>query len=307
MDRFTRKFAQIVPSIRDMDREVLEKQKLCGQRKVIEIGGRSVETFWHRSAYTDAPLLLELHGGGMVLGYAAADDALRQTAADITGATVVGVDYCTAPEYPYPMAIEEIAALIDEIDLHPDHYGIRPRKLAIMGFSGGANLAVAVALRRNAYEGRHVDALLLHYPIVDLATEPADKPPQDDALPDEVCKAFNELYCGESDPRDPYISPLFADESMLKLLPPSVIVAAEHDGLAAEGKVFADKLKVLGTDTRFSCTSEVSHGYIEDYYNPGIYAVRGGKPEGQRYETFMKHAQQAYEASLKELKVLLGE
>ena len=306
MDRFTRKFAQIVPSIREMDREELARQQLLGEKKFIEVGGRQVETWWHRGPDPEAPLILELHGGGMVLGYAAADDALRQTAAQITGATVVGVDYCTAPEYPYPMAIEEIIELIKELQRNSGKYGIEPKSIGIMGFSGGANLAVAVAMRCNSSQEAHVDALLLHYPIVDLATEPSAKPPQDDALPDEVCKAFNELYCEDTDPKDPYISPMFAEDELLKVLPPAVIVTAEHDGLAAEGKAFAERLAGLGLKVSFSRTPEVSHGYIEDYYNPGIYRVRGGRTEGQRYETLMKHAAPAFEASCEELKRILG-
>ena len=305
MERFTKKFAQIVPTIREMDKEVLKKQQLSGKLIEIEIGGRKVETYWHRAAKKDAPLILEFHGGGMVLGYAAADDAIGQSASEIIGATVVNVDYCCAPEHPYPAAIEEISALIDELLQNKERYDIAPAKLALMGFSAGANIATAVAMRLNARPQRCVDALLLHYPIFDLKTNPTEKPPQDDALPDEVSKAFNELYCGEADPSDPYISPMFAVDSLLRLLPPAVIVTAAHDGLSKEGREFAERLKALGIEVDFSETPEASHGYIEDYYNLDIYKVRGNAEEGPRYEALLKYAKPAFEASCEALKKLL--
>lgn len=298
MDRFTQKFARIVPELRALDQAELHRQTRTGLLRTIPVNGRGVDTYWHMGASPDSPILFEFHGGGMVLGFAAQNDALRQTVSLRTGLTVVGVDYCKAPEHPYPAAMEEIIALMEAVVRSSGQYGVRPSRLALMGFSGGATLAAAAAMKCNA-AGRpvRIDGLLLHYPYLDGVTDPLDKGPADEALQPEIARAFGALYANGHDPADPYISPSLAGDELLRSLPPTVIVTAKRDPLSREGRAFAGRLERAGVPVSFREVPQVSHGYIEDYFNLPLYAVRGGEHSGPRYEALSQYACGALEDS----------
>ena len=75
---------------------------------VERVGSVSVRV--HRpSGAGDGPLpaLLWIHGGGYVLGMAAQDDRLCREYAHSLGALVVAVDYRSAPEHPFPAALQD--------------------------------------------------------------------------------------------------------------------------------------------------------------------------------------------------------
>lgn len=286
MDRFTKKFAQIVPMIRGADREVLAKQTPQGLLRTVQVNNRQVDIWQHGVPQTGNALVFEFHGGGMVLGYAAQNDALRQTLAERTDACIIGVDYCKAPEYPYPAAIDEGVALIRQIVRELSVKDCLPGKLVLMGFSGGATIATAIAMKLNsAGSGPRVDELLLYYPFLDAFTDPEMKPVDDtEALPVEISRAFNQLYASPEQASDPYVSPLLADDRQLRLLPPCALILAGRDALCQEGEAFAKRLQALQMPVKVQKFPEACHGFVEDYYNLAIYKSRGGKPEGPRYD-----------------------
>lgn len=308
MDRFTKKFAQIVPMIRSTDREVLAKQTPQGLLRTMQVENRQVDIWQHGVPQTGNTLVFEFHGGGMVLGYAAQNDALRQTLAEQTGACIIGVDYCKAPEHPYPAAIEEGTALIRQIVNRLSSENCLPGKLILMGCSGGATIATAIAMKMNGAEsGRMIDGLLLYYPLLDAATDPAAKPAADtDALPIEVSRAFNQLYATPEQARDPYVSPLLADDEQLRLLPPCGLMLAGRDALCPEGEAFAKRLRLLKIPVEVRRFPEACHGFVEDYYNLAIYKSRGGEPEGLRYNGLQISAPKAVACGASFLRTFCG-
>lgn len=65
-------------------------------------------------------------------------------------AVVISVNYRLAPEYPFPLPLNDCyAALNWTLDNAADHR-IDTKRVAIWGFSSGGNLAAAVALRDSA-------------------------------------------------------------------------------------------------------------------------------------------------------------
>lgn len=299
MDRFTKKFAQLVPMIRAGDAETLSRQTPSGVRRDIPCAGRTVETYWHNEAAATRHLVFEFHGGGMVLGYTAQNDALRQTLADKADICVVGVDYCKAPEHPYPAAIEESAELIRQTVRSLAAESRRPGHVTLLGCSGGATIAIAVAMKLNGGAGDvHVDGLLLHYPFLDAVTDPGDKPGDDtEALPPEIARSFNQLYAQPEQAGEPCVSPLLAPEELLRLLPDTGLILAGRDALRPEGIAFARRLRELSIPVTVEEYPAACHGFTEDYCNLAIYESRGGQPAGARYDGLMASAPAALEAS----------
>ncbi len=85
------------------------------------------------------PIVVHLHGGGWVVGSPATYDLpVRRLAAE-TRAVVVDVDYRLAPEHPYPAALDDAWAVLQEVA----GWG---RPVAVAGDSGGGALAAALTL-----------------------------------------------------------------------------------------------------------------------------------------------------------------
>ncbi len=91
----------------------------------------------------EGPTLLYLHGGGWILGNLDTHDRVMRLLADFSGARVVGVDYALSPEYKFPVAINEVRAVLDWLQAHGPDHGFNSARLGIGGDSAGANLAVA--------------------------------------------------------------------------------------------------------------------------------------------------------------------
>ena len=77
----------------------------------VEVTSRG-RTFIPDDLRDDAPILVSIHGGGYVAGRAAFDDAKNDELATHFGAIVVSPEYRLAPEFPFPIPIDDcISAL----------------------------------------------------------------------------------------------------------------------------------------------------------------------------------------------------
>jgi putative ergosteryl-3beta-O-L-aspartate hydrolase len=93
------------------------------------------------------PLVVNFHGGGFTLGSATDDARWCRALVEEVDAVVVSVDYRLAPEHPFPTAVEDgVDALLYLID-HAQELNVDIEKIAVSGFSSGANMAFTVPLR----------------------------------------------------------------------------------------------------------------------------------------------------------------
>lgn len=113
--------------------------------------------------------LLWIHGGGLVMGAAATDDAFCGDTAAQTGAVVVSVDYRLAPAHPFPAAIDDSRAGWRWLHRHASELGVDPQRIAVGGQSAGGGLA-ACLVQRLRDEGEHVAAQWLFCPMLDDRT-----------------------------------------------------------------------------------------------------------------------------------------
>ncbi len=91
----------------------------------------------------DAPILVSIHGGGYVAGRAAFDDAKNDELATHFGAIVVSPEYRLAPEFPFPIPVDDcISALVEALE----RFGYE-RPIFVLGDSAGAGLAYSMVSR----------------------------------------------------------------------------------------------------------------------------------------------------------------
>lgn len=192
------------------------------------------------------PLILYFHGGGWVIADLDTYDATPRAIAAQSHAIVVSAHYRQAPEHRLPAAHEDAFSAWHWLVENAASLGGDPDKLAVMGESAGANLAINVSIRaRDA--GMHTPMhQTLIYPvasnnIVSISYEenrnarPLNKP--------MMLWFMQNVINSESDLTSPLIDVVSAE---LSGLPPTVIVTAGIDPLRSDGEKLVQKLHAVG-------------------------------------------------------------
>ena len=210
----------------------------------------------------DAPLLIWLHGGGWVIGDLDTTDATARALANRSGAVVVSVDYRLAPEHTAPAALEDALAALTWSVENAELLGVNAAKVAVGGDSAGGNLAAALCLRVRDEFGPDIDFQLLVYPVVDctLSHPSIEENAEGYFLTKDAMVWFTGHYLGGLDPKDPSVSPLYANT--LAGLPPALVITAEFDPLRDEGEAYAAALRDAGVAVEAVRYEGQIHGFM---------------------------------------------
>ncbi len=209
------------------------------------------------------PVLIYLHGGGWSIGSAASHAKLARQLCVGAAALVVNVDYRLAPEYPFPVPLDDCIAAVRWARDNVRRYGGDPERLAIGGDSAGANLSAAVVnALGSAIAWR---AVLLIYGAFDL---PASRrnydryaPEEDPVLPKHAMDLMLAAYLsGGASADDPRVSPLNAD---LGHFPPACLVCGTWDPLFGESLTMRDKLQRVGCEAVLHTYAEMPHAFLQ--------------------------------------------
>jgi monoterpene epsilon-lactone hydrolase len=203
--------------------------------------------------WADAPasaqdrVVVHFHSGGYLMGSAHGYRSFGGYLAAVTGCRVLLVDYRLAPENPFPSAIEDALAvykwlLAEQFD---------PAKILICGDSAGGGLAL-VTLQALRDEGLPLPAAGISIsPLADFTHTVESRvinADRDPLVTMDLIVALGVTYCGENDPKDPRISPIFGNWSGL---PPLLIFAGEIEMLRDDGKVSAQAAARAGVDATY--------------------------------------------------------
>ena len=160
---------------------------------------------------TEPRILFYIHGGGFTAGSAAAYRGLSSHLSTATGCRVLAVDYRWAPEEPFPAALDDCVAGYRWLVTAG---GAAPRNVVLAGDSAGGNLVAAMLLALKQGGDALPAAGVCLSPIFDLAltgdsvTSRAERDPMILASSLQNCST---AYRGNSDPRNPLMSPLYGD------------------------------------------------------------------------------------------------
>ena len=211
------------------------------------------------------PVLMWIHGGGWALGWVDSldtDSLCRYLCARI-GSLVVSVGYRLAPEYKFPVPLEDCYEALKWTAQNAVRLGGDPRRIAVAGESAGGNLVAALALVARDRGGPAIAFQVPINPITnhDTSTETYREYGKGYSLDTEDMVWFWEQYIGRKEDADnPYASPLLAKS--LKGLPPALVMTAELDPLRDEGEAYAERLKSDGVPTKLIRVKGKPHGFI---------------------------------------------
>lgn len=210
------------------------------------------------------PAFLFLHGGGWVLGDYPTHQRLVRDLVVASGCAALFVDYTPSPEARFPQALEEIYAALKWCAMHGDGLRIDPARLALVGNSVGANMAVVTAMRAAAENSAPLKTLLLLWPVTDAseAWESYARYGRQRFLTAPLMRWMFECYTADHAARNSLrISPLRAPLEALAGLPPTLIAVAENDILRDQGEAFGRRLDEAGVEV----TTVRFNGVIHDW------------------------------------------
>jgi acetyl esterase len=99
------------------------------------------------------PIAIYYHGGGWVWGDVDSSASAATKLAVESGMIVLNVGYRKAPEYQFPVAVQDAQSALRFARKHGSQYGADTNKIALVGDSAGGNLAFAVALAQPLLSG----------------------------------------------------------------------------------------------------------------------------------------------------------
>jgi acetyl esterase len=217
--------------------------------------------------HTDTPPVhVNIHGGAFLIGAPRQDDHLVRAIAGEVGATVVNVDYSTAPRARYPQAHEECYDVLEWVRASAGSMGWDGDRVSIGGGSAGGNLALgALELARQA--GRPaVRTCVLVVPTVDHTVAPeqytspvpgADRP----FVGPRLVQVIQETYFADSSRRaEPLASPVLGEDEVAAL-PPLLVVAAEKDSLRPQIERLVEKARKMDVPVDYRCFDDVDHDF----------------------------------------------
>lgn len=200
-------------------------------------------------------VILYFHGGSYNSGSIASHRSLVANIANAAKIRALAVDYRLAPEYPFPAAVEDAVTAFRwllENQFRPDH-------ILIAGDSAGGGLALSLLISlRDAGEPLPAAAVCLS-PWTDLTCTGESwvtNAKNDIILDPGSLRKSAQLYLGESDPRAPLASPLYAD---LKGLPPLLIQAGSDELLLSDATCFAEHAQAAEVDVNLEVWEGMQH------------------------------------------------
>ncbi|OWP23253.1 esterase [Microbacterium sp. AISO3] len=222
------------------------------------------------------PVILHLHGGGLIAGNADSDMPATAELAERTGCAILSVEYRLAPEHPYPAALEDAAAALRWLAGPDAPAALDGDRIIVAGVSAGGGLAAATALFARDHGGPRIAGLVLLCPMLDhrsdseSARQMAGHGSWDR---DANATAWAAYLADVEGGVPPYASPAVADS--LAGLPPTFIDVGSAETFRDECVAFARRMWADGGDAELHVWPGGAHAF--DFLAPWTVLARDAR------------------------------
>lgn len=212
---------------------------------------------------TSLPVFVYLHGGGFRIGNAKSNDRQMRELAAAWGGVVISADYVHVPEYVFPSAVEETAALYSWLAENGVCWGIDGCRMAFGGVSAGGNVSLGAAIHLGGIRTGFLKAGVMIVAPLDrnLETESMRRFGGGAFFPShsEVTATLGQYVPDPARRDDPRANCAAADP---KLVPPLYLAAAELDTLLDSSRNMATRLAAAGRPHRLKIYSGMTHMFF---------------------------------------------
>jgi monoterpene epsilon-lactone hydrolase len=251
-DRYSQSLEDVRLAIKSFDGHF----PLASDIKVEPVDAGGVNAEWVTSSESRSErVILYTHGGCYISGSPLTVRECCSRVARAAEAKVLSLDYRLAPEHPFPAALDDVIAAYTWLL----ESGYQARNIVISGESAGGGLTFAALMKIR-------DDARLPMPALGVPISPwIDMTLQHKSLKCNVSRDIAStvpleigarLYVGSSDPRGPYVSPLFGD---LAGLPPLLIQVGGGEVLLDDGIAIAHEARRQGVDMTLEVWPEMVH------------------------------------------------
>lgn len=235
------------------------KKGPAAETRLIRQDGIQVPVRILRPSGTPKGMVLDIHGGGWVIGNAQMDDDLNLGMVRACDVIVVSVDYRLAVDTPVQGLMQDCLAAARWLLGEPEFAGL---PVIVVGESAGGHLATATLLALKQWPAllQRISGAVLYYGVYDLTGSPSVRAAGPDTLlldgPGMV-DALRLLTPGLSDEqrRQPPLSPLFGE---VEGMPPALMFVGELDPLLDDTRLLAERWPLAEAHL----LPESAHGFI---------------------------------------------
>ena len=213
-------------------------------------------------------LIFHVHGGGFVSGTPQLHEPITRKFSIELNIPVFSIRYSLSPKFPFPKALDDIyQAYIWIITYSEEIFGIKPENILFIGDSSGGNLILSLTCLLIAKNIQIPNSLFLIYPalkinINDLCISYLN------CFSDKVLEYKFLRYCIDSysdngkNSTNPFLSPLYMNDKILKKLPKVRIFNGSSDPLRDDSVLLCSKLVELGVDVQMREIKYFPHCFI---------------------------------------------
>jgi monoterpene epsilon-lactone hydrolase len=203
------------------------------------------------------------HGGGWAQGITDSHRSFVAKLSQETGASGLVPDYRLTPEHPFPAGLNDCVTAYRWLLSQ----GVAASQIAIVGESAGGNLVLTTALSLRGSADALPAALVAISPATDMAmtgetyrTKAFVDPILGAGLPQDAFALYTNH--GATDPRNPLVSPLYAD---VHGMPPTLLQVGTQEVLLSDSTRMANRLKAAGVETKLEIWPGMFHAFTPGF------------------------------------------
>lgn len=230
--------------------------------------GNRVSILYYSAPEPNAPLLLDVHGGGFVSGHHTSDDNLSSLLRDKAGVNVASVEYRYAPEAVYPVATMDCMDALEGLCADRT-FNFDRERIFLIGHSAGGNVVAGLSILADGK--RRLSGQILDYPFLDAKIDPRKRPQILLSIPPSVMKRFNDKYYPDRSTRgEALASPVYMSAAQAGRMPPTLVLTCSRDSLRDDGIRYAELLRENGARVEHVEIEGAVHGLTEMVASGGI-------------------------------------
>lgn len=211
---------------------------------------------------SEKSVCLFFHGGGHLAGSIDVYDPICRRLARASGQLLVSVEYRRAPEYPYPLGLNDCLDVARQLWplLTQEQRRVR-RQLFIAGDSGGGAYAASVSAVAQDDPELAIEKQVLIYPGLDytLVSPSVAENGKGYLLENPRIEWYFNHYFQNGEDRHT-VSPLHMP--MTARLPQTLVITAGFCPLRDEGIAYAEKLRAAGVTCEHQHFEDMIHAYL---------------------------------------------
>lgn len=219
-----------------------------------------VRTVVQRSTSASETIVIHFHGGGFVNRYPEQDLHIARTLAARLKAVVLLPDYATAPGAIYPVAEEQAIDVYRWVQ-NTTGQAWDGQQVLLSGISAGAKLAINICQEAHRQKMEAPGAAALVVPVTDLTRTDRTSNVRRPAISPFVQRFVSWAYFPEISRRKEKLASPRGDPELSDAMPPTLVLTAEQDTLAAEGAELVAHLRQGGVEVQHHVFLGADHGF----------------------------------------------